>query len=78
MAVTTNLEAFFEIGTKGKVKWSANEVKGTGWKPGWYVAYVQSSDSFQDQIVLEHPSEPDQLYTLDVSPMIAEGSLKLG
>lgn len=77
MAVT-NLEAFFEIGTKVKVKWSADEIKGTGWKPGWYVAYVHSSDSFEDQIVVEHPTEPDQLYTLDVSPMVAEGSLKLG
>ena len=73
----TNLEAFFEIGTKVKVKWSASEIKDTGWKPGWYVAYVHSADSNEDQIVIEHPSEPDTLCTLDVSPMIADGSLKL-
>jgi hypothetical protein len=78
MPVRTNLEAFFEIGTKVKVRWSADEIKDTGWKPGWYVAYVQSADSYEDQIVVEHPSEADELYTLDVSPLVAEGSLKLG
>ena len=78
MPVRTNLRAFFEIGTKVKVKWSSDEVKDTGWKLGWYVAYVQSADSDEDQIVVEHPIELDKLYTLDVSPMVAEGSLKLG
>ncbi|CAB4044566.1 Hypothetical predicted protein, partial [Paramuricea clavata] len=77
MPVRTNLEAFFEIGTKVKVRWSADEIKDTGWKPGWYVAYVQSADSYEDQIVVEHPSKADELYTLDVSPLVAEGSLKL-
>jgi hypothetical protein len=74
----SNDESFFRIGAKVKVKWCSADVKGTGWKPGWYIGYVQTSDPSQDLIVVEHPIEPGSLYTLDVSPMIAEGSLKLG
>ena len=27
----------FVVGTKVKVKWSIEDVKGSGWKAGWYV-----------------------------------------
>ena len=42
-------------GAKLKVKWCSADVNGTGWKPGWYIGYVQTSDPSQDQIVVEHP-----------------------
>ena len=70
-------EHIFVVGTKVKVKWSGKYLLGNGWKAGWYVAYVKSSDPLKDQIVVQHVIEPGCLYTLDVSPMIAEGSLKL-
>lgn len=70
-------EHIFVVGTKVKVKWSGKDLLGSGWKAGWYVAYVKSSDPLKDQIVVEHVIEPGCFYTLDVSPMIAEGSLKL-
>jgi hypothetical protein len=71
-------DSIFDVGSKVKVKWCGDELKGTGWKAGWYTAYVKSSDPLQDQIVVEHVSEPEHLYTLDVSPMLGEGSLRLG
>lgn len=70
-------EAIFSIGAKVKVKWSRDDVQGTDWKPGWYTAYVQSADPLQDQITVEHCAEPGCLYVLDVTPMLADGSLKL-
>ncbi len=42
---------------------------------GWYTTYVKSSDPLQDQIVVEHASEPERLYTLDVLPMLGEGTI---
>lgn len=76
-AIEDDKEHIFVVGTKVKVKWSAQDVLGSGWKADWYVAYVKSSDPLRDQIVVEHVIEPECLYTLDVSPMIAEGSLNL-
>ena len=68
-------EPIFDDGSKVKIKWCGDDLKGTGWKAGWYTACVKSSDPLQDQIVIKHVSEPGNLYTLDVSPMIADGSL---
>ena len=74
---TIEQDSIFDVESKVKVKWSKDDLKGTGWKAGWYTAYVKSSEPLQDQIVVEHVSEPERLYTLDVLPMLGEGSLRL-
>ena len=44
-----------EIGAKIKVKWSLDEVGESGWKPGWYIAYVQGYDAESDIVTLQLP-----------------------
>ena len=33
-----------QTGSRIKVKWTKEEVADSGWKPGWYIAEVQSYD----------------------------------
>ncbi len=33
-------DSIFDVGSKVKVKWCGDELKGTGWKAGWYTAYM--------------------------------------
>ena len=35
-------QRIIQIGSKVKVQWTAEEVKGTNWKVGWYTATVNS------------------------------------
>ena len=46
---TDDYEQYFEIGTIIKVRWVRQQL-GVSWKPGWYVARVQSSDLGNDSI----------------------------
>ena len=69
-------EKYFEIGTLVKVKWS-NDQLGTGWKPGWYTATVQSSDMDNDLIHIIYHSEKDIVYPMEVTPSISSGRIKL-
>ena len=39
-----------EIGARIQVRWSGDELKGTGWKSGWYAAEVQGFDPDEDTI----------------------------
>ena len=48
----TTKERITQVGSKIKVKWTAEEVKGSGWKAGWYTATVHRYD--QDSDILTH------------------------
>ena len=38
------IEQFYELGARIKIKWSKQEIRDTDWRPGWYVAEVQDAD----------------------------------
>ena len=60
-------ERLCHIGAKVKVWWTSEEIGDSGWKPGWYIAYVQSFDEKSDTITVQYPSEPNCTYNIDVS-----------
>lgn len=73
----TGFEDFFEVGTHVKVRWTKEEIGDSGWRPGWYVAQVQKASSMLDQIEVVYISEPESLYKIDVTYMLAKGKLQL-
>ena len=68
-------ESLFEIGKKVNIKWTADEIGDSGWRPGWYVAEVQSASMDTDEISVVYLSEPDVVYTIEVTPLLAQGKL---
>ena len=71
------LQEITQTGAKIKVKWSAEEIGDTGWKPGWYVAVVTGYNSDTDTLLLEYPAEPGCSYELPLTPTISCGNIKL-
>ena len=69
-------ECYFEIGKKVKIKWTADEIGDTGWRPGWYVAEVQSASIETDEVTVVYVSEPDVVYTIEITPLLAQGKLR--
>lgn len=69
-------EEYFEVGLAIKVKWVQKDL-GTGWKPGWYSAVVQSCDIQNDTINIIYNLEPNVIYSVEVSPCISSGRIKL-
>ena len=47
------LEQFYEVGARIKVKWSKEEIGDTNWRPGWYVGEVQEADIENDEITVQ-------------------------
>lgn len=62
-----------QIGAKIKVKWTKEETTSMG----WYVATVQSYCADTDMITLTYQCEPNDPYEEELTPLIAEGKLKL-
>ena len=58
-------EEIKQVGAKVMVKWNADELGDSGWRCGWYVAYVQAYDEENDNLTLEYLSEPGITYTVD-------------
>ena len=71
------IEQFFEVGCRVKVKWTREEIGNSNWRPGWYVGEVQSSETGQDKITVQFLSEPECTYTYEVTPCVAEGKLRM-
>ena len=71
------IEQFYEIGARIKIKWSKEEIGDSDWRPGWYVAEVQYADMDNDEITVQFVSEPDCTYMYEVTPCIAQGTLKM-
>ena len=63
-------------GTSIKIKWSAEEVGDSGWKPGWYKAIVQRYHSGSDILTVVYPCEPGCTYSVDVSVWLSLGKLR--
>lgn len=68
---------YFEIGRQVKVRWSKEEIGDTGWRAGWYSAEVQESNLSLDKITIIYVSEPESIYKVEVTPLLANGKLKL-
>lgn len=66
-----------EIGARVQVRWSGDDVKGTGWKAGWYAAEVQDFDPDEDIISVVYDREPTQIYQECVTAAISKGELRL-
>ena len=66
-----------QIGAKISVRWSGTEVKGTGWKAGWYAAEVQEFDPDNDTITIIYDREPNRAYKEAVTPVISKGEICL-
>ena len=68
---------FLQCGTTVKVKWETDDVEGTEWSAGWYKAQVQTYCTESDQIQLVYFTEPEGVYTLEVTPELYTGKLIL-
>ena len=66
-----------QIGAKISVCWSGTEVKGTGWKAGWYTAEVQEFDPDNDTTTIIYDREPNKAYKEAVTPAISKGEIRL-
>lgn len=75
--VLDDFEKKIEIGCRVKVRWTKEEIRDSGWRPGWYTAEVQDSSLQSDQITVVYLSEPEAIYNIDVTTMLATGKLKL-
>lgn len=69
-------EEYFEVGSNLKIRGTSEEIGDSGWKPGWYSAEVQSSTIENDEITVVYVSEPDCVYTVEVTPLLAQGKLR--
>ena len=65
-----------EIGASILIKWTKEEVKGSGWKAGWYNAEVQAFEPDTDEITIIYKREPTVVYTECVTQLISEGKVK--
>ena len=65
-----------EIGASILIKWTKEEVKGSGWKAGWYEAEVQAFEPDTDETTIIYKREPTVLYTECVIQLISEGKVK--
>lgn len=74
---TTTVELFKQVGTRVKIKWCADEIGDSGWRPGWYVATVQGYDSENDVISLTYQSEPGCTYYNELTPLLTENKITL-
>ena len=57
------MEQFYEVGTRVKVRWTREEIGDSNWRPGWYVGEVQGSSVEEDEITVQFVSEPGSTYT---------------
>eukprot|EP00112_Aurelia_sp_Birch-Aquarium-sp1_P011710 Seg24649.1 transcript_id=Seg24649.1/GoldUCD/mRNA.D3Y31 product="hypothetical protein" protein_id=Seg24649.1/GoldUCD/D3Y31 len=70
-------EEMFEVGAVLKIKWDADEIGDSGWRPGWYTADVQMADLDNDTVEVEYRSEQGCIYKIQVTPMLSKGKLLL-
>ena len=70
-------DAYFEIGTRIRVRWTKDEIGDSGWRSGWYVAEVQGSNILEDTVEVVYISEPKSIYTIEVTEFLGQGKLQL-
>ena len=64
-------EKITQTGSKVKIHWTVDEVKGSGWKGGWYTAKVHRYNSESDCNI---PSTP---YEEELGELLALDKIKL-
>ena len=70
-------EQMKEVGAKVKVKWTREELGYSVWKPGWYVGNVQGYDELNDTVTVLYPTQPNHMYSHDLSRYVTEEKIKL-
>ena len=70
-------EQITQIGAIISVKWTADEVGDSGWRPGWYKAKVHSYCEESDIITLKYLLEPNDIYEDEITPLLLQNKLKL-
>ena len=65
MSDNSQIDNFKQVGSKVKIRWTLEELGNSGWKPGWYVAYVQAYDDETDTLTVQYLSEPGCIIGLD-------------
>ena len=66
-----------QVGSRVKLQWTCDEIGTSGWKPGWYVATVQSYCVDTDVITVTYQAEPNVTYDEELTPLITGGKIKL-
>ena len=69
--------AYFEVGTPIRVRWTKDKIEEFEWRPGWYVAEVQGGNLLEDRIDVVYVSEPESISTIEVVEFLDEGKLQL-
>ena len=70
-------EQVSQTGAIIEVKWNASEVRGSGWKPGWYRAEVQGYCDDTDIVTLRYVSEPNECYEEELEQLLQQKKIKL-
>ena len=65
-----------EIGASLSIRWTKEEVKGSGWKAGWYQAEVQAFDHETEEITIIYSREPTVIYSECVTQLTSEEKLR--
>ena len=76
-AVEDEEELMSQVGAIVKVKWGKDELGDSGWKPGWYLATVQSYNKDNDLLDLTYTSEPGCSYTVKLGDLLEQKKIKL-
>lgn len=64
--------------SKVRIFWSGEEVKGTGWHEGWYMAAVKdASDMNTGTATIVYVVEPTATYEISVKDMLEEGTIRI-
>lgn len=64
-------ELLVQIGSKVKVRWSSDELQGSGWRAGWYEATVHNYCRESDIITITYIDEPGVPYDEELTPLVA-------
>ena len=72
-------DVFTRPGSKIQVKWTSLEVeksKSKAKRPGWYTAEIQSYNKNEDTADVVYLVDPNSVYTIQVTELLAEGYLQ--
>lgn len=75
MTQTNPKEQMSQVGAVVKIKWTEDEIGDSGWKPGWYNAYVQAYSEEDDIIDVTYPTEPNCTYSIQLDTYIKDKKL---
>ena len=77
MTYSSLKEKLCQVGAKVKIKWTVEEIGDSGWRSGWYIAYVQAYNDDTDTLTVQYPSEPGSTYRIELTPYIHKCQIQL-